>query len=186
MANWNSSEHPAWQRNPLFEFFASLKLAVVLLAVLIIAAIAGTLYESSFDAKVARAYIYGAPWFNIWLVLLGANLTCSALSRWPWRKHHLAFLITHLGIITLLIGSLIGRIFGIEGTMTLFKGEGPTNRLLINQRQLRVHDVDGIVKGYPAEFLHHPPNRHHPRKLDPLPSGARLQLVDYASAMEGQ
>jgi hypothetical protein len=50
---------------------------------LIIAAIAGTLYESSFDAKVARGYVYGAPWFNLWLVLLGANLACSALSRWP-------------------------------------------------------------------------------------------------------
>src|SRR5256885_16135513 len=98
MANWNSSEHPAWQRNPLFEFFASLKLAVVLLAVLIIAAIAGTLYESSFDAKRAGAYIYGAPWFKIWLVLLGANLTCSALSRWPWAKHHLAFFIPHFAI----------------------------------------------------------------------------------------
>jgi hypothetical protein len=186
MANSNSSEQPAWQRNPIFEFFASLKLAVVLLAVLILAAIAGTIYESSFDAKVSRAYVYGAPWFNLWLVLLGANLAVSALSRWPWRKHHLAFLITHLGIITLLIGSLIGRIFGIEGTMTLFKGEGPTNRLLINQRQLRVHDVDGIVKGYPAEFLHHPPNRQHPRNLGRLASGARLQIVDYASAIEGK
>ncbi len=186
MVNSNSSEQPAWQRNPLFEFFASLKLAVVLLAVLIIAAIAGTIYESSFDAKVARAYIYGAPWFNLWLVLLGANLTASALSRWPWRKHHLAFLITHLGIITLLIGSLIGRIFGIEGTMTLFKGEGPTNRLLVDQRQLRVHDVDGIVKGYPAEFLHHPPNPQHPHNLGLLASGARLQIVDYAPAIEGK
>jgi hypothetical protein len=66
---------------------------------LIIAAIAGTLYESSFDVKVARGYVYGAPWFNLWLVLLGANLACSALSRWPWRKHHVAFLITDLGII---------------------------------------------------------------------------------------
>src|SRR3989440_3311967 len=186
MANSNSSEHPAWQRNPLFEFFASLKLAVVLLAVLIIAAIAGTLYESSFDAKVARAYIYGAPWFNIWLVLLGANLTCSALSRWPWRKHHLAFLITHLGIITLLIGSLIGRIWGIEGTMTLFKGEPPANRLLVDQRQLRAHDVDGIVKGYPAEFLHHPPTPRHPHDLGLLASGARLSIVDYAPAIEGK
>src|SRR5713101_1758608 len=186
MANLNSSEQTAWQRNPLFEFFASLKLAVVLLAVLIIAAIVGTISESSFDAKVARTYVYGAPWFNLWLVLLGANLAVSALSRWPWRKHHLAFLITHLGIITLLIGSLIGRILGIEGTMTLFKGEGPTNRLLINQRQLRVHDVDGIVKGYPAEFLHHPPNRQHPRNLGRLASGARLQIVDYASAIEGK
>src|SRR6266480_760514 len=186
MANSNSSEHPAWQRNPLFEFFASLKLAVVLLAVIIVAAIAGTIYESSFDAKVARAYVYGSPWFNIWLVLLGANLACSALSRWPWRKHHLAFLITHLGIITLLIGSLIGRIWGIEGTMTLFKGEAPTNRLLVDQRQLRVHDVDGIVKGYPAEFLHHPPTPQHPRDLGLLANGAHLGIIDYAPRIEAK
>src|SRR5437868_15343742 len=118
-----SSPRPTWQSGAIFRFFASLKLAVVLLAVLIIASIAGTIYESSFDAKIARAYVYGAPWFNLWLLLLGANLACSALSRWPWRKHHLAFLITHLGIITLLIGSLIGRIWGVEGTITLFKGE---------------------------------------------------------------
>jgi hypothetical protein len=186
MANSNSSERPAWQRNPIFEFFASLKLAVVLLAVIIVAAIAGTLYESSFDAKVARAYVYGAPWFNLWLVLLGANLTCSALSRWPWRKHHLAFLITHLGIITLLIGSLIGRIWGIEGTITLFKGEPPTNRLLVNERQLRVHDADGIVKGYPAEFLHHPPTPQHPRDLGLLATGAHLRIIDYAPTVEAK
>jgi hypothetical protein len=186
MATSNSSERPAWQRNPIFEFFASLKLAVVLLSVIIVAAIAGTLYESSFDAKVARAYVYGAPWFNLWLLLLGANLACSALSRWPWRKHHLAFLITHLGIITLLIGSLIGRIWGIEGTITLFKGEPPTNRLLVNERQLRVHDVDGIVKGYPAEFLHHPPTPQHPRDFGLLASGARLGIIDYAPTIEAK
>jgi hypothetical protein len=186
MAISNSSERPAWQGNPIFEFFASLKLAVVLLAVIIVAAIAGTLYESSFDAKVARAYVYGAPWFNLWLVLLGANLACSALSRWPWRKHHLAFLITHLGIITLLIGSLVGRIWGIEGTITLFKGEPPTNRLLVDERQLRIHDVDGIVKGYPAEFLHHPPKPQHPHDLGPLASGAHLRIIDYAPAIEAK
>ena len=123
-----SSARPSWQRSPVFKFFASLKLAVVLLAVLIVAAIAGTIWESSFDAKVARAYVYRAPWFNLWLILLGANLTVSAFSRWPWRKHHVAFLVTHLVIITLLTGSLIGRIFGIEGTMTLFKGDPPSNR----------------------------------------------------------
>jgi hypothetical protein len=186
MAISTSSQQPAWQRNPIFEFFASLKLAVVLLAVIIVAAIAGTLYESSFDAKVSRAYVYGAPWFNLWLVLLGANLACSALSRLPWRKHHLAFLITHLGIITLLIGSLIGRIWGIEGTITLFKGEPPTNRLLVDERQLRVHDVDGIVKGYPAEFLHHPPTPQHPRDLGLLASGAHLRIIDYAPTIEAK
>ena len=197
MANSNLSEQPVrqsdglvpwrpWQSNPIFEFFASLKLAVVLLAVLIIGAIVGTIYESSFDAKVARAYVYGAPWFNVWLILLGANLAVSAFSRWPWRKHHVAFLITHLGIITLLTGSLIGRIWGVEGTITLFKGKPPTNRLLVDQHQLRVHDTDGVVKGYVAEFLHHPPNPNHPRALGVLASGARLSIVDYAPALDGK
>ena len=186
MAGSTSSSRPQWQRNPVFKFFASLKLAVILLAVLIVAAIAGTIYESSFDAKVARAYIYGAPWFNFWLILLGANLTVSALSRWPWRKHHVAFLVTHLGIITLLTGSLIGRIWGTEGTITLFKGEPATNRLLVDEHQLRVRDTDGIVKGYRAEFLHHPPTVQQPRQCGLLASGARLSIIDYAPAVQGK
>src|SRR5439155_15234131 len=75
---------------------------------------------------------------------------------------------------------------GIEGTITLFKSEPPTNRLLVNERQLRVHDVDGMVKGYPAEFLHHPPTPQHPRDLGSLAGGARLSIVDYAPAIEGK
>ncbi|MDP9098713.1 MAG: hypothetical protein M3N48_06935, partial [Verrucomicrobiota bacterium] len=61
MATLSPTSRPSWQRNRVFQFFASIKLAVVLLAVLIVGAIAGTLWESSFDAKVARAYVYGAP-----------------------------------------------------------------------------------------------------------------------------
>src|SRR5204862_2744724 len=186
MATPSPTPRLSWQRNPVFQFFSSLKLAVVLLAVLIIAAIAGTLYESSFDAKVARAYVYGAPWFNGWLLLLVANLAISALSRWPWKKHHVAFLVTHLGIITLLTGSLIGRIFGIEGTITLFKGDPPTNRLLVDEHQLRVHDSDGVLKGYRAEFLHRPPTPKHPRDLGKLASGARLSVIDYAQAVDAK
>lgn len=186
MAQASSTSRPTWQRNPVFRFFASLKLAVVLLAVLIIGAIAGTLYESTFDAKVARAYVYGAPWFNAWLLFLAANLTVSALSRWPWKKHHVAFLVTHLGIITLLTGSLIGRTWGIEGTITLFKGEPATNRLLVDQHQLRVRDTDGIVKGYPVEFIHRPPTPQKPWDLGLLAGGGRLSIVDYAPAIEGK
>ncbi len=186
MGNTSPAGRPGWQRNSFFQFFASVKLAVVLLAVLIIASIVGTLYESSFDAKVARAYVYGAPWFNIWLILLATNLTVSALSRWPWRRHHVAFLITHLGIITLLAGSLIGRVWGIEGTITLFKGDPPSNRLLLDQHQLRVRDTDNITKGYPAEFLKRKPTPEDPRDLGTLASGARLSLVDYAEEIEGR
>jgi hypothetical protein len=186
MAAPSSTSRPRWQRNLVFRFFASLKLAVVLLAVLIIGSIVGTIYESSFDAKVARAYVYGAPWFNLWLLLLAANLAGAAFSRWPWKKHHVAFLITHLGIITLLTGSLIGRIWGIEGTITLFKGEPPSNRLLVDQHQLRVRDTDGMWKGYPAEFINRPPTPKKPWDLGLLAGGARLRIVDYAPAIESK
>ncbi|HVF71185.1 MAG TPA: hypothetical protein VM940_06220 [Chthoniobacterales bacterium] len=185
MATPSPLSRPSWQRNRVFQFFASVKLAVVLLAVLIIGAIAGTIYESSFDAKVARAYVYGAPWFNIWLLFLAANLAVSAVSRWPWKKHHVGFLVTHLGIITLLAGSLVGRIWGIEGTITLFKGEPPTNRLLVDQHQLRVQDTDGVVKGYSVEFIHRPPTPEKPWDLGLLAGGGRLSIIDYAPAIEG-
>ena len=181
-----SSSQPGWQRNPVFRFFASIKLAVILLAVIIVASIAGTTWESTFDAKVARAYVYGAPWFNFWLLLLVANLAVSALSRWPWKKHHVAFLVTHLGIITLLFGSLIGRIWGTEGTITLFKGDPPSNRLLIDERQLRVRDTDGLVRGYRAEFINRPPTPQRPWDLGSLGSGARLRILEYAGAIESK
>src|SRR5207248_4024234 len=83
-------------------------------------------------------------------------------------------------------GSLVGRIFGIEGTLTVFKGDRATNRLLIDEHQLRVHDSDGVIKGYPAEFLHHPPTPEHRRDLGALANGARVSVIGYASAMEGK
>ena len=162
-----ASGRPAWQRNPVFKFFSSVKLAVVLISVLIVASIAGTLYETSFDAKVARAYIYNAWWFDTWLTLLCANLACAAFSRMPWKRHHTGFLLTHLGIITLLIGAMIGRGWGIEGTMTIFKGQPPSNQLVVDQRVLRVEE-SGTSGTVPGE--HHRTQTHVRRR--PGRSGA--------------
>src|SRR5271163_4544724 len=116
---------------PVFRFLSSVRLAVILLAVLIAGAAAGTIYESRFDAKVARAYVYEAPWFTIWLLLLVTNLIAAAFSRYPWKKHHTGFVMTHAGIVTLLIGAMVGRIWGVEGTMTIFEGKPPSNRLVL-------------------------------------------------------
>ena len=123
---------------PIFRFLSSVKLAVILLAVLIVATAVGTICESRFDAKVARAYVYEAPWFNGWMILLGVNLAAAAFSRYPWKKHHTGFVITHAGIITLLIGALVGRIWGIEGTMTIYVGHEPDNALVIDTQEVRV------------------------------------------------
>ena len=132
----------AWKRNPVFQFLASLRLAVILLGTLIVMSIVGTLAESKFDADTARTWIYEAPWFHLWLLFLAANLICSAFTRWPWKKHHTGFLLTHLGIIIVMIGAVVGEAFGVEGTMTLFKGSDPENGLVLQTRQITVRDPD--------------------------------------------
>ena len=132
----------AWKRDPIFRFLSSLRLAVILLSVLIVMSIVGTLAESKFDADTARTWIYEAPWFHLWLLFLAANLTCSAFMRWPWKKYHTGFLLVHLGMIVVMIGAVIGQIWGIEGTMTLFKGEAPDNKLVLQKRQITVRDPD--------------------------------------------
>ena len=167
-------------RTRAFRFFSSVKLAVVLLSVLIIASAVGTIYESSFDAKVARYYVYEARWFNIWLLLLGANLACAAFSRLPWKRHHTGFLITHLGIIILLIGSLIGRLTGIEGTMTLFKGQPPNNQLLVDQHVLNIEENGVRLQPIPISIIGRKPTPEKPWTLGVTPAGWRIELTDYA------
>lgn len=174
------SGRPAWQRHPAFKFFASVKLAVVLLSVIIVASIVGTIYETSFDAKVARAYIYNAWWFNLWLTVLCVNLACAAFSRLPWKRRHTGFLITHLGIITLLIGAMIGRGWGIEGTMTLYKGQPPNNQLVVDQRVLRVEEPGVEARQYPIEIIGRKPSASRPWSLGKTAGGWDIQLVDYA------
>ncbi len=175
---------PAWQRNPLFRFFASLQLAMLLLTVLTLASIIGTLAESRFDAKVARAYIYGAAWFNVWLLLLIVNLVCSAFSRWPWKKHHFGFLITHLGIIALIAGAYIGRVSGVEGTMTLSKGDPPTNLLTIDQRVVRILETEGNSQSLPFEILNKPPTPDRPREIATTASGYRISAIGFSPLLE--
>ena len=175
---------PRWLRWRLFRFVGSIQLAVVLLGVVIVASIFGTIYESGFDADVARAYIYGAAWFNLWLLFLALNLAASAASRWPWQRRHTGFLITHLGIIILLAGALIGRTWGVEGTMTLFKGRAPDNRLLVSQRQLYV--TEGGEPGrsspvtFPVRVVGRRPSAAKPWTLGRTPGGWTVELTDYA------
>ena len=59
----------------------SLDLAILLLLSLAGVCAVATFLESGFSARVARAYVYNAPWFNVWLLLLSLNLTCSAATR---------------------------------------------------------------------------------------------------------
>jgi len=154
----------------------SLDLAILLLITLTGVCAAATFLESGFNARVARAYVYGSPWFNLWLILLCLNLICSAATRWPWQRHHAGFVITHAGIITLLGGALIGRAKGFEGSLDLFQNAPPVQQVLLDRPRLTVESpATGQLFSTPFDPEIRTPRPDRPRLL-PLP-GSDTQLV---------
>ncbi len=125
----------------LIHALGSLRLALLLLATIAIACALATFAESRFDTKVAQAWIYKAPWFTVWLGLLCVNLFAVTLTRWPWQRKHLGFVITHYGIITLLIGAMLGSHYGFEGNVTLHRDAPPLDRVITSRTLLQVQNA---------------------------------------------
>ncbi len=123
-----------------FKFFASLKLAVVLLVVLGIVFGAGTFVESYHGTDAAQALVYRTHWLSVLFILLALNLLASALDRIPWRKKHVGFLTTHLGIILILAGALVSQGFGIEGQLAIQEGK-LENRMTLSDPLVQVLSV---------------------------------------------
>ena len=103
----------------LLRSLGSLRLAVVLMALLLCALIAGTLWESARGTAAAQAWVYHAPWFIGVLGLLAANVLAAMLVRVPFRGDQTGFVITHVGILVTLAGSLITYRWGERGWLNL-------------------------------------------------------------------
>jgi hypothetical protein len=125
-------------QNRLLKFFGSLKLAVVVLLLLAIAMTAGTILESRESSRVAARVVYRSWWFNGLLALLAVNVAAAALTRWPWKRKHVGFVITHAGIIILLGGCSAAFHYGTEGMMEMRVGEPPANVVRIEDEAVTV------------------------------------------------
>lgn len=165
----------------MVHFLGSLNFALLLLATIAVAIATATILESRFDTKVAQTYIYKAPWFLFWLGFLCVNLFCVTLTRWPWKKKHLGFVITHYGIITLLIGAVIGSKFGFEGNITLHAGEPPTNRITTARSVVQLQGPkDGELYTLPFDAAALRPSESHPRRFVVPGTDWRIVVDGYA------
>ena len=164
--------YPLWR---LIHLLGSLNLALLLLGTIAIACAVATFAESRFDSAVAKDWIYKAPWFIAWLGVLCINLFAVTLTRWPWQKKHTGFVITHYGIILLLIGAVIGSKFGYEGNVTLRTDGQPQRRIITDRSCLQVESpADSYLYLLPLDtrFLH--PSAGSPKYL-PVPE-TRLRI----------
>lgn len=107
----------------IFSFMASVKLAVIVILSIAVISAVGTIYEAKYDAFVAKKVVYQSVYMYAVMILLILNLTAVMIDRWPWRWHHLSFVLAHIGIITLLAGSFITQRIGLDGSMSFAMGE---------------------------------------------------------------
>lgn len=121
---------------------ASLKFAVVILSFLTASLAVATFVESLYDTATARYWVYRSPWFYLLLSVLGVNIIAVMVDRWPWKKRHTPFLVAHVGIILLLVGSWLTFTRGTDGMMRL--GEGETSSVVeLDQNVLMIQEREG-------------------------------------------
>ena len=168
MSNWNIGGR-------VVAIFSSVRLAVVTMLTLGGIAAFATFYEMRHGTPAVQRDIYQTPWFAFLLGLLGVNVFSVMVSRWPWTKHHIGFLIAHVGILAVLGGSVISLYRGLDSNMALAEGE-TSDRVMLLERALHV-SIPGLgAHGtYPVLFEKRPPTPDHEQRY-PVP-GTDIVLV---------
>jgi hypothetical protein len=103
----------------LFRSFGSLQLAVISLSIFVVVMAIGTMIESWYSARLAQELVYKAWWFSLLLAMLGINIFCAAAKKWPWKKHQAGFIITHIGLILMVVGGLFNALGGTDAQLVL-------------------------------------------------------------------
>lgn len=129
----------------IYHFLGGIHLAIGLIGTTAILVIVGTFIEARTESHLhASKLTYGSPFFATLLWLFFVNILFSATRRWPFQRHHLPFLITHLGLLMVLGGTIIKNSYGTQGILTVMEGSGShkitlpgTYALLIEKRDPR-------------------------------------------------
>lgn len=119
--------------------FASLKLAVVIIAALAMLISVGTFVEARFDAWTAKNLVYSSPWMYATLGLLVLSLLAVIADRWPWKTRHIPFILAHIGIIVIIYGSLLTQLYGVDGTLRLPRSGEPVREIVLQETVLNVY-----------------------------------------------
>ena len=110
------------RKNKIVKYLGSLHLAVTLLVILAALLSFATVLESRHGTEYIMRTVYRAFWFEIILIGIWTNIFFATVLRFPFRRNKIGFFLTHCGILAILLGSLMTRIEGQEGTITLAEG----------------------------------------------------------------
>ncbi len=168
----------------VFEGLASLRLAVVVMVTLGGTCAYATFYEMEHGTPAVQRDIYQTPGFALLLGLLGVNIFAVMMKRYPWKEHHVGFVMAHIGILVLLAGSLISLHRGLDSNMPLYEGE-TTDRVTLLEKALFVSVPGMTTPGqFPVVFEKRPPGPGHEQRFTVPGSDVTLVAEDYAAHVE--
>src|SRR3984885_11066596 len=145
-------DHFARVVDMIYRFLASLKLAVISLSTLAGTLAYATFFESWYGAGASQQYIYRSPGFAILLAFLGMNILCAALIRYPWKKRQTGFVVTHVGLLTLLVGSYYSVRTADEGQVGMLEGDVKNELVRIDDPVIRVMEIDAHSGEHTREY----------------------------------
>jgi len=134
---------------------ASLRLAVLTMLTLGSVCAYATFYEMRNGTPAVQRDIYQTPWFALILAVLGVNVASVMVSRYPWTRHHIGFLVAHVGILAILAGSLVSIYRGLDSNLALFEGE-TSDRVTLHDRSLQLSLPTGARASFPVAFEKRP------------------------------
>ncbi|MBN1254396.1 MAG: cytochrome c biogenesis protein ResB [Deltaproteobacteria bacterium] len=155
----------------IINFLSSLKLTIPLLIILAGLSIIGTVItQNASEAEYLQRYsketyyfmkglglfnMYHSLWFMGVLVLLVINLIACSWKRLPgvWRQvrktksgyARLGTYLTHLSVLLILAGGLIGAIWGAKGYVEIVEGE-TVARILLRKLQWMMRPLSFVVR----------------------------------------
>lgn len=157
------------------EFLGSRKTAIIILAMIALAAAAGSFIprgqgqgQCLLSAKGCPLFsllqlsdIYHSWWFIGLLVFLGLSLGRCTLKRLKSRPRNAGSLFTHAGLIAILLGALITGVRGERGFLSLYKGQSQDTIILYNNQQLKklpfkIYLHDFLVDWYESQGENNP------------------------------
>lgn len=107
-------------------------------------------------------------YFSSWVLWLGpvplpggyttfAAITLCLLVKFlffsPWRRHQAGIILTHLGILVLLLGGLVTAISQKEGYLLLKEGQQDNGVSDYHARVLTIEKDDGLLEAIPFEMI---------------------------------
>src|SRR5690606_29146936 len=90
----------------------------------------------------AQKVIYHSPYMYFVLALLCVNLINVMIDRLPWKPHHAGFILAHVGIVLLVLGALITRLYGLDGSISIDVG-GKNRYVMLPDTEFAVYSSFG-------------------------------------------